>query len=143
MRRHFLPLILLASVLTTSLSAVPSTAAGIFRQKSSPAPAGVTFRFDEREDGDGNPHTKVFLAVGDRRVLLRETTGKFSALDKSDYKSHHVPAAAVAACTGWWAGSGEDLYVLRRNRSLIVYSRTLDEQAPVGAYRRLKVIPLS
>lgn len=127
--------------MTTSLSFAPSVAAGIFRQKPPPATADVTFQFDEREDGDGNPHTKVFLAVGGRRVLLQETTAKFSALDRNDYKSHGVPAAAVAACTGWWAGAGEDFYVMRSAGRLVVYSRDLDEQARVSRYRRLKVIP--
>src|ERR1051326_2461977 len=127
--------------MTTSLSAVPSVAAGLLQQKSSPAPAGVAFQFEEREDGDGNPHTKVFLAVGDRRVLLQETTAKFSVLDKNEYKSHGVPATAVAACTGWWAGAGEDFYVVRSAGRLIVYTRDLDEQAPASRYRRVKVIP--
>jgi hypothetical protein len=110
-------------------------------QKPAGAKAEVNWLFDAREDGDGIPHTKVSLAVGDRRVFLEEVAAKFAVLERRDYKSHGVPASALTACSGWWAGAGEDLYVVRRRGSLVVYSRTLDEQAPVGAYKRLKVIP--
>ena len=128
-------------ILFAALFAVPCEAARGARQKSARAQAEVTWAFDTHEDRDGNPRTKVFLVVGGRRVLLTETTARFSVLERQDYKSHAVPAAAVAACAGWWAGAGEDLYVTRRGRSLVVYSRALDEQAPASRYKRLKVIP--
>ena len=128
-------------VLFAALFAVPCEVARGARQKSARAQAEVTWAFDTHEDRDGNPRTKVFLVVGGRRVLLTETTARFSVLERQDYKSHAVPAAAVTACAGWWAGAGEDLYVTRRNRSLIVFSRALDEQARTPPYKRLKVIP--
>ena len=136
MRRQLFFLVLLAA-----FSALPCEAARDAGQHASRAQAGVTWAFDTHEDRDGNPRTKVFLVVGSRRVLLTEAAANFSVLERQDYKSHAVPAAALAACSGWWAGAGEDLYVIRRNRSLIVYSRDLDEQAPASRYKRLKVIP--
>jgi len=136
MRRHLLSLLML-----TALCAVPAVAARGAAQKAANAQAEVTWAFDTHEDRNGNPHTKVFLIVGARRVLVMETTANFSALERKDFKEHGVPATAVTACSGWWAGAGEDLYVVRRNRSLIVFSRSLDEQAPASPYKRLKVIP--
>lgn len=136
MRRQFFFLVLLAA-----FSALPCEAARGAGQHASRAQAEVTWHFDTHEDRDGNPRTKVFLVVGSRRVLLTEATANFNVIERQDYKSHAVPAAALAACSGWWAGAGEDLYVIRRGRSLVVYSRDLDEQAPASRYKRLKVIP--
>jgi hypothetical protein len=136
MWRHFFPLLLL-----TALAAPPPAAARVAGQKSARARAEVAWAFDTHEDRDGNPRTKVFLTVGARRVLVTETTANFNALERKDFKEHAVPAAAVAACSGWWAGAGEDLYVIRRSGRLTVYSRVLDEQARTPPYRRLKVIP--
>lgn len=136
MRRRLFFLFLLAA-----LGAAPRAPARGGGQKAAGAKGEVTWLFDAREDGDGIPHTKVSLAVGDRRVFLEEAAAKFVVLERRDYKSHGVPAAALTACSGWWAGAGEDFYVVRRRGSLVVYSRTLDEQTRIPPYRRLKVIP--
>jgi hypothetical protein len=136
MLRHLFPLFLL-----TALCAGGAAAARGAAQKAAPAQAGVAWAFDTHEDRDGNPHTKVSLVVGARRVLVTETTANFNVVERKDFKEHAVPAAAVAACSGWWAGAGQDLYVIRRGRTLVVYSRTLDEQTRTPPYRRLKVIP--
>jgi hypothetical protein len=106
------------------------------------AEPNVTWLFDIKEN-EGTPQGKVYLQVGDRKVLLLpDTAGNYSVLERADYRSHGVPAQAITASTGWWAGQGEDLYVIRRGNQLIVFIRDLDESARVGAYRRLKVIPL-
>jgi hypothetical protein len=130
-------------VLLTAFAAAPRALARGEGQRPAGAKGEVTWLFDAHEDGEGIPHTKVSLVVGDRRVFLEEVVAKFVVLERQDYKSHGVPDAALTACSGWWAGAGEDFYVVRRRRSLVVYSRTLDEQAPAGAYKRLKVIPSS
>ena len=136
MRRQLFFIFLLAAL----AAPLRAPAQGV-RQKAAGAKAEITWLFDAREDGDGILHTKVSLVVGDRRVFLEEVAAKFLVLERRDFKSHGVPAAALPACSGWWAGAGEDLYVVRRNRSLVVYSRVLDEQARTPPYRRLKVIP--
>lgn len=96
--------------------------------------------FNARNDRDGNPNTRVYLVVGGQRYFVMRDTAQFSVVERDKFKEHDVPASAVAACASWWAGSGEELYVIRRGRSLIVYIRYLDEQSDVGRYKRLKVI---
>lgn len=131
-------------LLTLSMLSVAPCEAG----QSSARAAGrgadaVSWVFDTRDDRQGNPRGRVFLAVGGRRVLLlRNATARFRVLDRREYEERGVPGDAVTACSGWWAGQGEDLYVVRRRRQLIVYIRHLDEQAAPRRYRRLKVIPL-
>jgi hypothetical protein len=111
-------------------------------QATTPAEPKLIWLFDIKEN-EGTPQGKVYLQVGDRKVLLLpDTAGNYSVLERADYRSHGVPAQAITASTGWWAGQGEDLYVIRRGNQLIVFVRDLYESARTGAYRRLKVIPL-
>lgn len=104
----------------------------------------VTWQFEIKKDGDENPQGKVYLIVNGRKVLVRPDAGaEYSVVERADYKSRNVPATAITASTGWWAGQGEDMYVLRRKNQLIVYIRYLDEGSGIGGYRRLKTILLS
>jgi hypothetical protein len=98
--------------------------------------------FNARNDRDGNPNTSVYLVMGGQRYFVMRDTAQFSVVERDGYREHGVPASAVAACASWWAGSGEELYVIRRGRQLIVYIRYLDEQSETGRYKRLKVITL-
>jgi len=135
--RRFLSIILLSAL----TAAYGVQAFGSTVQTSSGA-AEATWAFDTHEDRNGNPRTNVFLVVGGRRVLIqRNVVAQFNVVPPGDYRSHGVPATAIAACQGWWAGAGEDLYVIRRGRQLIVFVRDIDEGSEIGRYRRLKVIP--
>lgn len=98
--------------------------------------------FDSRNDRYGNPNTRVYLVAGGRRYFVLSDTSQFSVVEREKYKDHDVPAAAAAACSSWWAGSGLEMYVIRRGNSLILYRRYLDEQTETGRYRRFKVITL-
>ena len=115
---------------------------------SSAAPASkqtppVAWVFQMHRDKSGTPSTDVFLRVGGKQTLvMRQAQEEFEALPRSSYKDHAVPAQALAACAGWFAGAGDDLYVIRRGRSLVVYRKQQDEQAPDFPWKRLKVIAL-
>jgi hypothetical protein len=141
MSRRALSATLLFVSLLTALC-LPKTIAGSRAGECvSAEPSEATWTFDKHEDSNGNPKTNVFLIVGGRRVLVRRNvTAQFTSIAPEDYRSHGVPASAIAACQGWWAGAGEDLYVIRKNRQLIVFIRYLDEGSAPGRFRRLKVI---
>lgn len=133
------------SLLVISLSiiaAYPDVAQGGIR-KASYSQTNVTWQFDSRRLESDAMDTKIYLIVNGRRVFLLRAGSQFGVLDRQGYESHAVPSTAITACSGWWAGQGQDLYVIRRKRQLVVFIRHLDEQAPIGAYKRLKVIPLS
>jgi hypothetical protein len=135
MRRLFLFLMVL-----TMLFAVPCGVAMAAGGKFNHSQTTLEWLFDARNDRDGNPNTRVYLVVGGQRYFVMRDTAQFSVVEREQYKDHGVPASAVAACASWWAGSGEELYVTRRGRQLIVYIRYLDEQSQTGRYKRLKVI---
>jgi hypothetical protein len=139
MRQCFLFL----AVFTMLFAAGSPAAQGAFEKASHSYQAGnVEWLFDSRDDRDGNPNTRVFLVVGGRRFFILRDVAQFSVLERKNYSARDVPSTAIAACTAWWAGSGEELYVIRRGRQLIVYIRYLDEQTELGRYRRLKTISL-
>jgi hypothetical protein len=133
---------LLFLIALTILSTAYSGSARGAGRKAGRAEVSVSWQFDTRRLEYDLPDTKVYLVVDGRRIFLLRASSQFSVLERELYSGHDVPATAIAACAGWWAGQGQDLYVTRRGRRLIVFARYLDEQAPVERYRRLKVIPL-
>lgn len=139
MRRCCLILLVLTIPSLTFCKAEPSAYG-----KAAQSNVKVEWLFDIKMDNsDNTPRGKVYLMVGNRKVLIRpDVVGEYHVIERADYKSSKVPASAITACGGWWAGQGEDLYVIRRKRQLVVFIRYLDEGAPVPAYRRLKIIPL-
>jgi len=131
-------MILLAGLLLSPLGTPRGAGA-----RPAPRPPALAWSFDIHGDHDGNPHGRVFLRVNGRRVLiLPETDMGYHLVQRSDYRAINVPAEALTACSGWWAGAGMDLYVARRGGRLNVFLRDLDEQAPASAYRLIKSIPL-
>ena len=107
-------------------------------------PSGVSWAFNiTHTDADGTPHTRVSLRIGARRVLIApDIEEQFSLVPRQEYKERRIPSAAVAACTGWWAGQGDDFYVIRRHGHWEAFRRELDEQAAIPAYRLIRIIPL-
>ncbi len=105
----------------------------------------LSWSFAMHRDRYDNPHGNVYLLVSGLRVLvLRNADADFHVLPREEYAIHDVPRAAVTACAGWWAGGGEDLYVVRRQGRLIVYNRGVDEDNSEGAsiptYHRIRSI---
>jgi hypothetical protein len=94
-------------------------------------------------DQNDLPHFRVSLLAGSRRVLLlRDALGEFTVLDRELYERWDVPSTAITACLGSQPGAATSMYVIRRNRQLIVYIRDWDEQVDGTRYRRLRVIRL-
>lgn len=139
MRRRLLLLIVLAM-----FSAAHNQAAHGARQNARQRVPDVEWLFDVlRVDEYGAPHTRVFLVVGGRRVFILQAASQFHVVERERFGAARIPARAITACSGAWAGQGQDLYVLRRNRQLIVYQRDWDEgMTGVPRYRRLRTIPL-
>jgi hypothetical protein len=116
--------------------------------KANPSKADLEWVFDIKPDGTDTPRGKIFLVVNGRKILLRRAVvGHYSVVDRVEYESRGIPNAAITACSGWWAGSGEILYVIRRRKQMVVYIRYLDEgisSSPNSSSsdRRLKTIQL-
>lgn len=106
-------------------------------------PPRVRFEFEVKLDANDTPHSRVFVRANGRRTLVLSATEGFQTLARADYASRKVPKTALAACTGWWAGAGDNLYVVRRGAWLDVFQQEMDEQAAPSAFRKIKSIRLA
>jgi len=61
------------------------------------------------------------IPVGSYHTLIELTP-------KEDYRRQSVPSTAVAACGGWWAGTGDYFYIILKGDSYYLYKGWLDEQ---------------
>lgn len=85
----------------------------------------------------------IGLRVGNRVIhLVKHPRSGCAPVDRSRYDSYDVPRDALTAAAGWYAGGGEQFYVVLRGSSLVVYHRTEDEGVDIPPYTVLRRIPL-
>ena len=107
-------------------------------------PPALAWSFDIHDDRRDSPHGRVFLCVNGSKVLVLPRAGMhYSLVPRSEYHERNVPAAALTACSGWWAGAGVDLYVVQYGGRLNVFRRDEDEQSGNSAYRLIKSVPFA
>lgn len=82
---------------------------------------------------DGYPLHEISLVLAGRRHVL-DTIQVCEPLTAEERGEHNMPADALAACGGWWAGAGDYFYAIRRNDSLVVYQGWLDEMQQDESY---------
>lgn len=114
-----------------------------FNRKKDTAPVKVAWSFDIQADASGHPRGSVFLQVESDRVLVHpnvETSYKLIA--PSDYMQHKIPGDALAACTTYGSSRGEELFVMRDKKQLVVYGRLLDEEGGSTEFRVRQFIPI-
>ena len=117
-------------------------AGAVYAAPTPPTPV-LAWVFDTHPDKELVPRGKVFLKVGSKRIVIEpKAQAEFRTLSRADYKEYKVPASALTACSGWFAGGGEDMYVVAYKKSLRVYRRWTDEQAPEFHYTLIRTIAL-
>ena len=141
--RVFAPL----ALLLFALVATGSRSTNAQQKVHSARPVGLPplrWVFEPHPDKQLTPHTGVFLMIGTRRVMIeRAAEANFQLTKPDEYHDQRIPRSALTACVGWWAGGGENLYVVCQGRRLVVYRCDVDEQeAGPQPYRRLLSIPL-
>ncbi len=130
-------------LLVCLLILVLSESAAIAAPASSPRAPALSWVFDTHQDKEFVPHSKVYLRVGTKRVLIEPNAEfEFNTVSRKEFKDQKVPALALTACWGWFAGGGEVLYVVQHKKALRVYRRWEDEQAPDFPYKRIRTITL-
>ena len=134
--RRFLGITLALSVLPALVSPVVARP----RTVQAPRARAVRFEFEVKRDSNDTPHSRVFLNANGRRTLVLFATEGFQNLKRDEFASREIPRSALAACTGWWAGAGDNLYVVRRGQRLDVYRQEMDEQAGPFPFRKIKSI---
>jgi hypothetical protein len=100
---------------------------------------GAHFSFkDLGEDEFGNPHKIVRVDVDGKTVVI-DTVMVCNPIVKKEYASHEIPANAIDACGGWWAGAGDYFYLIEKNNQLHVFQGWLDEGQDDESYHWKKV----
>jgi hypothetical protein len=85
----------------------------------------------------------IGLRAGDRTIrLIEHPRSSCGMLDRSRYHWYSIPASAVTAAVGWYAGGGEQFYVTLEGFSLVVFHRTDEEGGEIPPWRVLTRIPL-
>ena len=104
----------------------------------------VEWRFDvTRDERRDLPFTTISLVVNGHAIRLNsKVAASFQALQPKQYQTHGVPKNALAACHGWWAGAGDDYYVIFQDGLLALYYRELSEQTDIPRYKLSRRIPI-
>ncbi len=138
--------IIRASMFALGLLVWPASQAPVTAQtraaRTKKAPT-VRFEFDVKRDVYDTPTSRVFLRVDGQRFFVSSFQEGFNRLSRAEFTNRKVPREALAACSGWWAGAGDNLYVVRRGTRLDVYRQQMDEQSGPFPYRRIKSIRFS
>ena len=65
------------------------------------------------------PRHEVFLQMGSSKVKVADILN-CEILGKDAYEQNQIPATAIAAVGGWWAGAGDYLYVIEEGGNYVV-----------------------
>ena len=107
----------------------------------------LEWRFKTKHDASNVPATTVSLRVNNNMEFVIEPMARaaFHVVEPRDFEAHDVPNSALAACSGWWAGAGDEYYAAfdHRHNKALVYHRTLDEGATTERYKLLRRLPVT
>lgn len=90
--------------------------------------SGFTWEFKKLGEGSyGAPLTQVNLLISGSTIEVEKTEFGFFEMKKSEYADYHIPAGAITACRGWWAGAGIDYWVIKTSAGYDIFSREVGE----------------
>lgn len=75
-----------------------------------------------------SPKAAVYALVRENKIKIGEiVTGECMLILPSDYANYKIPAEALSAAGGWWAGSGDYFYIIEAETEYVVMKGELDE----------------
>ncbi|WP_448530003.1 hypothetical protein [Raineya sp.] len=104
----------------------------------------ISWLFESKENDTGMLQTAISLEVNGRKHFIKNGSGGFQEIPKSNYKdkNYKIPSNALTACYGFWGGLQTTLYVVQNGNFLEVKEGFLDSEAPRVAltYKTIKRI---
>lgn len=88
----------------------------------------LKWKISEKET-DGQPQTTVRL-LADGKSAAFATGSKLAAIDKKNWPDQKIPAEAILAVGGWWAGGGEYYYLKYAQGVITAYRAIVEEGGP-------------
>lgn len=79
------------------------------------------------------PQHQVFLTAGEQKVKVADILN-CSTLSPDQYQQYQIPADALDAVLGWWAGAGDILYIVRENNGVVVKQGFVAEEMEGNDY---------
>ena len=72
------------------------------------------------------PLYAVYAIVEDGKVKIAETN-VCETLDKEQWADYEIPAEALTAAGGWWAGGGDYFYAIQKGEEIQILQAFIDE----------------
>jgi ABC-type phosphate/phosphonate transport system substrate-binding protein len=124
-----------ASTTTTPASTTPAAA----------APATISFVAKALPEDKDNmtPYAEIYFSYVSATknaeiVVATQAMGEYNSVDKSSFAQLKIPAEAVAAISGFWAGLGTAYYAIEKDGKVLVFEGFQDEGMPEYTYKEVK-----
>lgn len=85
-------------------------------------------------DASDIPHSVLLLSENGGTTLLDTLSLSLTKIEKEQYAEMGIPAEAIDACGGWFAGGGDYFYVVDRKGKAVVYKGYQEEQDTEKGY---------
>lgn len=87
------------------------------------------WEFETSQDENFNPRTTIYILIENFKIKLVENApGGFEPIQTKQYEMESIPKTAITACSGFWAGLFQVLYIERADDKLIIYEGFLDAE---------------
>jgi uncharacterized Zn-finger protein len=149
--KKILLLFLTSASLFVACKSDPSTHSGQNPEGAVPgatteiAPASIKFICQAVEipntDSDA-PHNEVYLQMGNSRVKVGDILS-CETIAKEQYEQYQIPASAIDAAGGWWAGAGDYFYVAEEGGNYVVRQGAMFEEQEDNSYNYKTVMTFS
>lgn len=93
----------------------------------------LTFICQTVRDEYDNPHSQVFLQLNNDRIKIADISA-CDIINGDSFAQYQIPAEALAACGGWWAGAGDYFYAIREGNHIKVMKGWQDESQTDQGY---------
>ncbi|OWY26209.1 hypothetical protein C7N43_37505 [Sphingobacteriales bacterium UPWRP_1] len=97
--------------------------------------AGISLLYENLgEDTLSIPRSVLLLGENGGATALDTLSVTLEKIEKERYAEMGIPADAIDACGGWFAGGGDYFYVVNRNGNAVVYRGYLEEEQTDEGY---------
>lgn len=91
-------------------------------------PVSLQWFFNETGKAEFDaPITEIYLVVNGQKNLISKENMLLSETPAELYKEYEIPNNALTSCRGWWAGGGNDYWVIPGTDGLEIYQRWIEE----------------
>ncbi len=84
------------------------------------------------------PQSAVFAIVNQNKVKLASISN-CDSIAPASYEDYEIPAEALAAVGGWWAGAGDYFYAIREDSTITFYQGWAEEGQEEESYHYSKI----